>query len=317
MGRLPTKPYETFARQTRLDGVRIGVVREYMDKALFTTMDEETIDIVGRAAEDMKRIGADVVDPGPGGTLFGDCLRRYNPQMHNAVFTRQFPDLFPVDKNGAPAADHIATLVAMAEDPSLVPALSLRDLGEAPATGESRYMMNRYLAERGDSEIKSNADLVVKSRLPRRPAVSRPQARSRASRGSQAPRHVGTALLKRFAVQQIVLQCMTLQGLDAVIYPTSNLPPPKLGAPAEPSVNGRGNSWSMLGRKASPRSPCRPGSRPRCTTASATPARRFAPRAAAEKRPLPTARTSWGPCPLRCRSAWTSSAGRSTSRRSS
>ena len=72
MGRLPSKPYETFARQTRLDGMRIGVVREYMDKALFTTMDEETIDIVGRAAEDMKGIGAEVVDPGPG----GDAVRR-------------------------------------------------------------------------------------------------------------------------------------------------------------------------------------------------------------------------------------------------
>ena len=251
MGRLPTKPYDAFARQTRLDGMRIGVVREYMDKALFTTMDEETIDIVGRAAEDMKRIGADVVDPGPGGTLFGDCLRRYNPQMHNAVFTRQFPDLFPVDKNGAPAADHIATLVAMAEDPSLVPALSLRELGEAQATGESRYMMNRYLAERGDSEIKSNADLIVKSDFHEDPQFP---DRKRARERQEEAKHLDMSnrLLKRFAVQQIVLQCMTLQGLDAVIYPTSNLPPPKLGAPAEPSVNGRGNSWSMLGQQGFP-----------------------------------------------------------------
>jgi hypothetical protein len=59
-------------------------------------------------------------------------------------------------------------------------------------------------------------------------------------------------MARRFAVQQLVLQCMSLSGLDALAYPTSNLPPPKLGAPGEPAVNGRGNSWSMLGREGFP-----------------------------------------------------------------
>jgi amidase len=59
-------------------------------------------------------------------------------------------------------------------------------------------------------------------------------------------------MMRRFAVQQMVLQCMTTMGLDALAYPTSNLPPPRLGAPAEPALNGRGNSWSMLGREGFP-----------------------------------------------------------------
>ncbi|HEY3516711.1 MAG TPA: amidase, partial [Gammaproteobacteria bacterium] len=46
--------------------------------------------------------------------------------------------------------------------------------------------------------------------------------------------------------------CMSLLDVDALAYPTSNLPPPKLGAPGEPTVNGRGNSWSMLGREGFP-----------------------------------------------------------------
>ncbi len=177
-------------------------------------------------------------------------------------------------------------------------------------------MMNRYLAERGDSEIKSNADLIVKSDFHEDPQFP---DRKRARERQEEAKHLDMSnrLLKRFAVQQIVLQCMTLQGLDAVIYPTSNLPPPKLGAPAEPSVNGRGNSWSMLGQQGFPAITVPAGFTTRYTTACATSARRFAPRAAAEKPPVPTARTSWGPCLLRCRSAWTSSAGRSTSRRSS
>jgi Asp-tRNA(Asn)/Glu-tRNA(Gln) amidotransferase A subunit family amidase len=252
MGRMPAQRYETFARQKRLDGMRIGVVREYMDKSLFTEMDAETIDIVSRAVEDMKALGADVVDPGAGGALFGECLRRYNPQMHNKIFARQFPDLFPVTKAGAPATDHIATLVAMAQDPSLVPGtLTLRDLGQATATGENRYMMNRYLAERGDAEIKSNADLVAKSSFHQDPQFpDRKLARERQEEAKELD--MSDRMMKRFAVQQMVLQCMALQGLDALIYPTSNLPPAKLGAPGEPSVNGRGGSWSMLGQQGFP-----------------------------------------------------------------
>jgi amidase len=252
LGRLPAEPYETFARAKRLDGLRIGIVREYMDKALFTEMDAESIDIVGRAAADLAALGAEIVDPGPNGALFADCLRRYYPQLHNTVFTREYPELFPVDPSGEPASDHIATLVEMADNPWLVPeSLSLRDLGVTPATGESRYMMNRYLAERGDAAIRSSADLITKAQFHRDPRFP---DRRLARQTQEQEKHLDLSgrMLQRFAVQQMVLQCMALQGLDALIYPTSNLPPPKLGAPTEPNVNGRGNSWSMLGQQGFP-----------------------------------------------------------------
>ena len=35
----------------------------------------------------------------------------------------------------------------------------------------------------------------------------------------------------RFALQQVTLQCMATLDLDAVTYPTSNIPAAKLGAP--------------------------------------------------------------------------------------
>ncbi|HET7923838.1 MAG TPA: amidase, partial [Rhodanobacteraceae bacterium] len=164
VGRLPPEPYDAYARELQLDGLTIGVVREYMDKSLFTEMDHETIDIVDRAIGDLASLGARIVDPGPNGSLFGDCVHRYGPQLYHELFTRQFPELFPVDAAGKPTTDHIATLVAMAEDRTLVPeALTLRTMPDGAATGESRYSMNRYLAERGDAEIRSNADLVAKS----------------------------------------------------------------------------------------------------------------------------------------------------------
>jgi Asp-tRNA(Asn)/Glu-tRNA(Gln) amidotransferase A subunit family amidase len=111
--------------------------------------------------------------------------------------------------------------------------------------------MNRYLAERGDTAIGSNADLVAKSSFhddPRFP--DRKLARERQEQ--QRELDMSERMARRFAVQQLVLQCMSLMDLDALVYPTSNLPPPKLGAPGEPAVNGRGNSWSMLGREGFP-----------------------------------------------------------------
>src|SRR5262245_38059672 len=252
VGRLPPQPYDAYAHELQLDGLTIGVVREYMDKTLFTEMDHETIDIADRAIGDLASLGARIVDPGPNGSLFGDCVHRYGPQLYNELFTRQFPEIFPVDAAGKPTTDHIATLVAMAEDRTLVPqALTLRTMPDGAATGESRYMMNRYLAERGDAEIRSNADLVAKSSFHEDPKFPD----RRAARGGQEQAKaldLSERMARRFAVQQLVQQCMALGGLDALAYPTSNLPPPRLGAPGEPAINGRGNSWSMLGREGFP-----------------------------------------------------------------
>jgi amidase len=59
-------------------------------------------------------------------------------------------------------------------------------------------------------------------------------------------------MLRRFSVQQMVMACMAEQHLDALIYPTSNLPPTKLGAPSGPPVNGRSGVWSFLGQQGFP-----------------------------------------------------------------
>lgn len=65
---------------------------------------------------------------------------------------------------------------------------------------------------------------------------------------------VAARMLRRFAVQQMVLQCLAEQNLSALVYPTSNLPPARLGAPLGPVVNGRngGGVWSFLGQQGFP-----------------------------------------------------------------
>jgi Asp-tRNA(Asn)/Glu-tRNA(Gln) amidotransferase A subunit family amidase len=52
----------------------------------------------------------------------------------------------------------------------------------------------------------------------------------------------------RVAIQQTVMQCMAKLGLDAVTYPTGNIPAGIIKAPVEPDVNGRSHqAWTLLG----------------------------------------------------------------------
>src|SRR5437016_8036163 len=133
VGRLPSEPYRSFANERTLNGIRIGVIREHMDKKLFNEADVETIDITERAIRDLRRIGATIVDPGPGGALFQGCVDKYAPLYRNRNFIEQFPNMFPVDAEGKPASDRIAQLVDMFFNPSLVPAgASIRNMGPAP-----------------------------------------------------------------------------------------------------------------------------------------------------------------------------------------
>jgi amidase len=57
----------------------------------------------------------------------------------------------------------------------------------------------------------------------------------------------------RFANQQIVLQCMAQDNLDAMVSPAGNIPAYILGAPFEPPLAGRTNSaWGLLGQHGFP-----------------------------------------------------------------
>jgi Asp-tRNA(Asn)/Glu-tRNA(Gln) amidotransferase A subunit family amidase len=255
IGRTPKQPYATFAAPGSLRGLRIGVVREYMRKSLLTKADEETIDIVSRGAEDLMKLGATVVDPGPEGELFTDCLRRLGPQSENRLFTKKYPDLFPVDATGKPTSDHSRALLALKLDPSKVPAdFTLRELGASAQDGQNKYFMDLYLAERGDASVKTNADLISKARFHQDPTFpDRKRGRENAEKVTEY--NMAERLLRRFSVQQLVLQCMAEQKLDALVYPTASLPPRKLGSPGGPSVNGRrGNDgvWSFIGAQGFP-----------------------------------------------------------------
>jgi Asp-tRNA(Asn)/Glu-tRNA(Gln) amidotransferase A subunit family amidase len=219
-----------------------------MDKRLFTQADVETIDIVDRAVADLRKLGATIVDPGRDADLFTPCLTRYAPRLLNSSFARQYPQLFAGD-------DQLAALLDLTANPARVPpTLSLRTLnaGGIGAAGEGRFEVDRYLRERGDANIRSNADLIAKSRFYSDPNFpDRRQARERDEQAKVLDN--ATRMQGRAAVQTMLLQCMQEQKLDALVSPMSTIPPRKLTNPREPVVNGRNPiGWSLIGQQGFP-----------------------------------------------------------------
>ena len=257
IGRIPTEPYQSFASERTLNGMRIGVIREHMDKNAFNEADAETIDITERAIDDLRQLGAMIVDPGPGGALFQSCIGKYVPLYRNRVFTEQFPKLFPLDANGKPATDQISQLVDMFYDQSLVPAgSSIRTIGRASNDGVTRYMLTRYLRERGDANIKSIRDLIDKSKYYADIRVDAGFVDRKAAleeMNKNQTLDMASLFQERFVTQQVVSQCMALADLDALVSPAGNIPAYVLGAPMEPPLAGRTNSvWGLLGQHGIP-----------------------------------------------------------------
>jgi amidase len=226
VGRTPATSYLDATKARDLTGLRIGVVREYLNRKLLAQADAESVDLVERAIEVLKKLGATVVDPGPEGALFQQCITREAPQLLSSAYTE---------------------------------GLTLRSLGDLRSvglgfnvTGEDKYMMNRYLRERGDANIKTNADLIAKGTFYDDPNFpNRRAAREQAERATAYD--TSTRMHTRFALQTLLMQCMAEQKLDALVAPMSTVPPRKLLSPREPASNGRTPiGWSMFGQQGFP-----------------------------------------------------------------
>jgi amidase len=258
VNRKPDLPYHAFTKRRRLDGVRIGVVREYMDKALFAEADVETIDIVDKAIGVLRKLGATIVDPGEHGALCQAQVDRVVPQWRNQLFIRQFPASFPVDAAGAPTADHIATLLDMYFKVVPVPHTatgqpSLRNFGGGGSdTGDGKYHTNLYLQDRGDAEIRTLTDLYTKANFWQDPAMQNREA-NLMNNDEDLTLNSAAALQGRFVVQTAVFQCFAELKLDAMVYPTGNVPPSIITSPREPSKNDRGSGlWTSINSRGFP-----------------------------------------------------------------
>jgi amidase len=251
VGRKPPQPYYEYAKEKKLDGMRIGVVRELMNKEDLGSASHQTIDLVGKAIDDLRRLGAEIVDPGEGGALLSQCVRKYAPRLGNKIFAKQYPELFPVTKDGKPKGDHVTTLLDLVMDPARLPEkFTFMELPRGAAEGEGRFSINLYLAERGDANIKSNTDLLNKANFHQDPNYPDRKAQREED---EVPMQLDMSgrMLDRFMVQTTVLQCMEEMKLDAMTYPTAATPPEMLGSPPAGGGRGRGSS-SSLGRQGFP-----------------------------------------------------------------
>jgi amidase len=259
IGRMPEEPYQSFvvdendAEKQPLKSVRIGVVREFMDKNLFNEAAVQSIEIAERAIDHLRDLGATIVDPGEHGALFQECVDKYVPLYRNQRFINQFPALFPA------GADHIPILVDMYFDPSLVPHTSngqpnIRNLGPTPKVGEGKYFLNRYLQERGDANIRSVTDRINKATFftDIRPGTDFTSYKVQLE-GTNAAMTLDLANLfqNRLAFKTVFLQCMAMLDLDAVTYASSIHVAHVLGNPSEPSMNNSPNHHSIWGVKGS------------------------------------------------------------------
>jgi Asp-tRNA(Asn)/Glu-tRNA(Gln) amidotransferase A subunit family amidase len=259
IGRTPEEPYQSFVILEEelgdgpLKGLRIGVVREFMDKDLFNEAAYQSIDIVSRAFDDLRKLGATIVDPGEKGALFQECADKYVPLYRNQLFMNQFPDQFPE------GADPFEVLLDMYIDPLSVPhdtnaSPNIRNLGPKRIIGENKYFLNRYLKERGDSNIRNITDLINKANYftDLRPGTDFTSFKEQLQ-GINAAKTLDLADLfqDRMAYKTVFLQCMAMHELDAVTYPSSIHVAHVLGNPSEPSLYNSPNHhsiWGVIGR---------------------------------------------------------------------
>jgi Asp-tRNA(Asn)/Glu-tRNA(Gln) amidotransferase A subunit family amidase len=205
------------------------------------------------ALRDLAKAGATLVDPGPEGALFQDALAEILPTLDAPTLAAVFKDAFP------PGTDLVEKSIAIAgKAAKLPPELSLRVVAErdAPAPGEVLFVLNRYLRDRGDANIKSVADLIAKSTFYDHASIAgvtatpkgrlhelmaRTERLQRKSDGTPLVREVANTTLdisgwhaNRTVLQMLINNVMADNRLDALVYPTKTVLAPRLANPVEP-----------------------------------------------------------------------------------
>ena len=246
-------PYDAFADNATLAGVRIGVVREFMQ--VHTKADEEAVRISEDALRDLAMAGATIVDPGSEGALFRDAIAEIVPSLDTATLSTVYRELFAT---GTPFVDR--TVQLSGNPAQLPPELTIRLLAEREpqVSGEVLYAMDRYLRDRGDANIRSVRDLLAQSTFfdhasidgvtlpPRTRLEGTLEQTLRLTRKSD-----NAPMVQKFPVanvditgwhavratlQMLVNKVMADNRLDALVYPTKTIPAPLLAAPVEPTT---------------------------------------------------------------------------------
>jgi len=253
---IPKEPFATYLvsekdiKSKPLKGVRVAIAREFMVK--HTKNDVAISDQIDKEIKTVLRdtLGADLVesvDP-----MYDDDLTVPNMKY---TFQQAFAEILP---HNAPeyfwqktAAGELefavpgwdvtsvdyAVALAMGKAP-LSDKLTLRRISARLGNPSSPFVMNKYLAERGDARVKDWASFVANTKFEN----DEDRARAENAIGDQDARAAADSIsyLKMQSVlRMVILKVMYENNIDVFVNPEQTTPPYKLGGPGEPEVNNR------------------------------------------------------------------------------
>jgi len=238
--------------QQPLEGVRIGIVREYMvkhtlnDAAISDQIDAEIKTVL------RDRLGASLVE-----TI--DPLYPDDSTVPNMEYTFQdalaeilpihMPEYFATTTDSGalefavPGHDVTSKryLVQLAEGKApLSPNLNLRRVTLSPPTRSFAFHIDQYLDRRGDDRVMDMTTLHANTKY-------FSAAASAGSANWAILDDVGSEgnierMRMRQVMQLVLMKVMKENRLDVLVNPENTLPHQKVGGPSEPFVNGRGAS---------------------------------------------------------------------------
>jgi Asp-tRNA(Asn)/Glu-tRNA(Gln) amidotransferase A subunit family amidase len=251
---IPKEPYASFlvkgaqVKSKPLQGMRIGVVREFMvkhaknDAAISDQIDNEIKTVL------RDQLGAELVES-------VDPLYPDDPAVPNMKYTFQdaiaeilaanIPEYFwqTTGKGelefAVPGYDVRTVEYALALSLGKAPLsdkLTLRRLSKELGSSKSSLFMDKYLAERGDERIKDWPSWVANSKWDSHRAGSEDSVGVTDDRDT--PDSISYMKMQT-TLRLIVLKVMYENGIDAFVNPENTLPPFKLGGPEEPVVRDR------------------------------------------------------------------------------
>jgi amidase len=232
-----------------LEGVRIGVVREYMvkhsanDRAMSDLVNAEIVGVL------RDRLGATIVES-------VDPLYPDDPSIPNMTYTfqRALAEILPfhmpeylqrrradgtlvyaVDGFDVTTRDYI---VKAAEGLApLSERLNLRSINVGPPSASFAFDLARYLLRRGDARVKDWATLNANATYHSESRVA--AMKNWENRTDLASEGITQNVVMRDVMRMVVETVMRQNRLDVLVNPTTTVPPAKIGDANQPIVNDR------------------------------------------------------------------------------
>jgi amidase len=253
---IPNEPYANFlvsdaaVTSRPLEGTRVAMVREFMVK--HTKNDVAISDHIDREVKAVLRdkLGADLVesvdplyadDPTVPNLrfTFQDALAEILPHAAPEYFWQRTPSgelEFAVPGWDVTSVDYLVAL-AMRKAP-LSEKLTLRRISQRLGNPRGSFVMNKYLAERGDARVSDWASWVANAKWENDEQRARAEnaigkTDTRADPGSVS------YLKMQSVLRMVILKMMYENDIDVFVNPEQTTAPYRLGWAAEPEVNGR------------------------------------------------------------------------------